>query len=368
MKKIKFLAMLAFVAAGLLTTTSCSDDDNNDPQGGDVVNVYDYVLVVKSNVAATVTFNGKTQTGTEVTFATSENVNSYSGSLSVTANGYLPYTADVDFSENNTVKIVNVTMVKESTNTVAQASAKGNTVANDAANQAAMGTVAQIEVPSDVNISGNTTDPFSVTVVTPEADVVGADELEKGEEVSAAVMELLCKPNGAQFDKDLTLSIALADGNGCEFSSDQAEQVYWQNGRLYAKAKHFSTIEAEMVAEVVDVKESTVVREISQQAKAGENTFTYDHQTGFTSNVVANGAKYLFLKNKFGAPGSIKREATYSIDKNGYVVIRLVQKVYDYTFKSGTATFTARAYGDIDAAIVRTSTEPITPIHSGGSN
>ena len=59
MKKIKFLAMLAFVAAGLLTTTSCSDDDNNDPQGGAVVNVYDYVLVVKSNVAATVTFNGK---------------------------------------------------------------------------------------------------------------------------------------------------------------------------------------------------------------------------------------------------------------------------------------------------------------------
>lgn len=368
MKKVKFLAMLAFVATGLFTTTSCSsDDDNDNPQGGDVVNVYDYVLVVKSNVAATVAFNGQTQTGTEVTFATSENSNSYSGTLSVTATGYLPYNADVDFSENNTVKIVNVTMVKESTNTVAQAEAKGNTVTNDAANQTAMGTSAQIEVPEDVNISGNTVDPFSVTVLSPEADIVGADELEKGEEVSADVMELLCKPNGAQFDKDLTLSIALADGSGCEFTSDEADQVYWQNGRLYAKAKHFSNVSASMVAQVVSVTESSVTRDISQQAKAGANKFTYAHQTGFTSTVTANGAKYLFLKNKLGAAGSVNREATFSIDKNGYVVIRLVQKVYDFTFKSGTATFTARAYGDIDAAIVETSTEPIN-IHSGGSN
>lgn len=367
MKKIKFLAMMAFVAAGLFTTTSCSDDDNNNPEGGVIVNTYDYVLVVKSNVSSTFTFNGKSQTGTEATFATSENANSYSGELTVTATGYLPYTAEVDFSENNTVKIVNVKMVKKSTTEVEQADAKGTTISNDAANQATMGTVAQMEVPTDVNISGNTTDPFSVTVLEPEADVVGADDLDKGQAVSASVMNLLCEPDGAQFDKDLTMSIALADGSGCAFTSAQASSVYWQNGRLYAKVKHFSTVEAAMDAEVVNIVESTVSREFSQRATAGENTFTYAHQTGFTSNVVTNGAKYVFLENMFGAPGVVNREASFSINKSGYVVIRLVQKVYDYTFKSGTTTFAARVYGDIDAAIVRTSTEPIV-IHSGGSN
>lgn len=366
MKNVKFLAMLAFVAAGLFTTTSCSDSDNDDPTGGAVVNVYDYVLVVKSNVASTITFNGKSQTGTEATFATSENANSYSGTLTVKADGYVDYTAEVNFSDDNTVKIVNVRMVKPSTTKVAQATAKGTAVSNDATNQAVMGAQAQIEVPQDVNITGNTTDPFSVTVVEPEADVVGADDLAKGEKVDAAVMELLCEPSGAQFDKDVTLSMALADGTGCQFQSADAD-VYYQNGRLYAKVSHFSSIDVDMVAEVTDIKESTVVREISQRATAGENKFSYAHQTGFTSGVIANGAKYIFLKNKFGAPGSINRDASFSIDKNGYVVIRLVQKVFDYTFKSGTTTFQGRAYGDIDAAIVRTSTEPIN-IHSGGSN
>ena len=368
MKNVKFLAMLAFVAAGLFTTTSCSDSDNDNPTGGAVVNVYDYVLVVKTNVSSTITFNGQSQTGTEATFATSENANSYSGTLSVKANGYIDYTAEVDFSENNTVKIVNVKMVKPSTNKVSQSTAKGQTIANDTENQATMGKVAQIEVPSDVNITGNTVDPFSVTVVEPEADIIGADELSKGETVEASVMELLCEPSGAKFDKELTLSMAMADGDGCVFKSNDAN-VYYQNGRLYAKVSHFSSVDVQMDAEVTDIKESTVTREVAMRATAGENKFSYDHQTGFSSNVISNGAKYIFMMNKFGNPGAIKRDAVYRIDKNGYVLVRLIQKVYDYTFKSGTATFQGRAYGDIDAAIVQTSTEPIVvPTHSGGSN
>lgn len=362
MKKFSFFLAAAVVTTLGLSVSSCSSSDDN-PSVTPVVAETSNVLTVTTNVNATITFDGQTQANTRTaTFKTTKS----SASLTVSASNYLEQKADVKFAADNKTQAISITLVKESTNKVSQAEAKGNTVTNDAANKSAVAE-ASITVPSDVNITGSD-DDFSATAYIPAPKVVAepikANVVEKG-----AVLGVACEPDGAVFDKPVTVSFKVADAEGCEFETSEGGKVVNNNGVLSTEVMHFSDVEFNMIVTVVSATEGSDVTNANINITNGSNTYEYNQPAGFTTPQTANGAKARFLASKFGANnGRVKNAVNFTSNAVGSAVLRILQKFIDYTFRSGTQTFTARVYKDAEFEVTSTSNETVTPSHSGGSN
>ena len=360
MKKISLtLAALAMLSVGVFT--ACSSDDK-DPEVTPVVVDTNNTLVVTSNVSSTFSFAGQTQTGTTATFTTPQ----ASGTLTVTASGYVKQESEINFSSDNNAARVEVKMVKASTNQVDQAAAKGSTVTNDNANSSASGASAGVEVPASVNITGNTTDPFSVTAYVPAAST--AENVSQNSEVDAPVVAVSCTPDGAQFSEPVTVKITIPDAAGCEFecpNSAAGTGVTVSGNTIAAQVSHFSVIPFNLKAKAVSVTEGKETSTGSVLLKNGSNEINFQQRAGFSSSVTGNGAKYNFLKNSFGNGGNVGKKATFTSNASGSATYTVTQNYKDYTFQSGTQTFTARVYGTATVEITNTTTD--TSAHSGGS-
>lgn len=363
MKKISSLvAVLALAAVGLFTT-SCSDNDNPVPTPKVVEDVtvdQTFVLQVTSNVTAKFTFDGKIQKGKDVTFET----NKLTGVLTIEADGYVTEYHEVTFSDENTFNKIATTMVKPSSVEVAQAIVKGTTVKNDPLNKLAIGVDAAVSVPVDVNITGNTTDPFSVVVYKPKTDII--PEVYTNQVVSNSISGLLCEPDGAIFDKPLTVTVTIPDAEGCEFEGEEGPAIV-DGDNVSVKVSHFSRVPLFMKARVLSVVPGTEVYTIPLRISKGINKFKYAMKTGFDSKVPV-GAKRYFLESTHGAFGSVNREAKFEVDNDGSATIQVIQHYTDITYQSGTQIFTARTYLGVSASVVSTSADTTPAIHSGGSN
>lgn len=362
MKKFSFFLAAAVVTTLGLSVSSCSSSDDN-PSVTPVVAETSNVLTVTTNVNATITFDGQTQANTRTaTFKTTKS----SASLTVSASNYLEQKADVKFAADNKTQAISITLVKESTNKVSQAEAKGNTVTNDAANKIAVAE-ASITVPSDVNITGSD-DDFSATAYVPAPEVV-AEPLQTNVKETGPVLGVACEPDGAVFDKPVTVSFKVVDAEGCEFETADGGKVENNNGVLSTEVMHFSDVVFRMIATVVSVTEGSDVTNANINITNGSNTYEYNQPAGFTTTVVANGAKARFLASMFGANnGRVKNAVNFTSDAVGSAVLRILQRYIDYTFRSGNQTFTARVYTNAEFEVTSTSNETVTPSHSGGSN
>ena len=363
MKKFIFFLAAAVVTTLGLSVSSCSSSDDDNPNVSPVVAETSNVLTVTTNVNATITFDGQTQANTRTaTFKTTKS----SASLTVSASNYLEQKADVKFAADNKTQAISITLVKESTNKVSQAEAKGNTVTNDAANKSAVAE-ASITVPSDVNITGSNAD-FSATAYIPAPEVV-AEKLKENVVEKGAVLGVACEPDGAVFDKPVTVSFKVADAEGCEFETADGGKVENNNGVLSTEVMHFSNVVFRMIVTVVSATEGSDVTNANINITNGSNTYEYYQPAGFTSSVVANGLKALFLRSMFGANNlRVRRVVNFTSNAAGSAVLSIVQKYIDYTFRSGTQTFTARVYRGAEFEVTSTSNETVTPSHSGGSN
>ena len=363
MKKFSFFLAAAVVTTLGLSVSSCSSSDDDNPSVTPVVAETSNVLTVTTNVNATITFDGQTQANTRTaTFKTTKS----SASLTVSASNYLEQKADVKFAADNKTQAISVTLVKESTVKVSQAEAKGNTVSNDAANKSAVAE-ASITVPSDVNITGSNA-AFSATAYVPVPEVV-AEKIKENVVEKGTVFGVACEPDGAVFDKPVTVSFKVADAEGCEFETSEGGKVVNNNGVLSTEVMHFSNVVFRMIATVVSATEGSDVTNANINITNGSNTYEYNQPAGFTTPQTAKGVKALFLASKFGANnGRVKNAVNFTSNAVGSAVLRIVQKYIDYTFRSGNQTFTARVYTDAEFDVTSTSNETVIPTHSGGSN
>jgi len=363
MKKISSLvAVFALTAVGLFTA-SCSDNDNPTPTPKVVEDVtvdQINVLEVTSNVTATFTFGNRTLTGKSVKFET----NQMGGTLAVKADGYIEETHEVTFSSDKTYFKIEAQLVKPSTIQVSQAEARGSVVTNDVDNTATMGVAAALAVPADVVITGNTVDPFSVVAYKPESDL--EPEISANQSITKSVAGLLCSPDGAKFDKPVTVTMTIPEAAGCEFEDAEGNLAEVEGDKVSIKVSHFSPVPLFLRARVISAIPGVELNRYNVRISKGINRLSADQRTGFTSSD-ASGVKESFLESTHGALGEITRSAQFEVDADGSAVIEERQEYTDITYRSGTQTFSARVYGAFDATVISTSADT-TPVHGGGSN
>lgn len=366
MKNVKFLAMLAFVAAGLFTTTSCSDNEEFSGMSITANAKMFYELRANSDVPATFTYGGETKTGKEVVFETQVK----QGTMTVTADGYLPQEAEINFSEVTTVNNVDIKMVKESTINVAQSQAKGNVISNDSENQGVIGLQSLLSVSDDVSITGNTSDPFSLVVFEPTKKLVDVSNQKEGEVVTVPLVGVRCEPDGAQFDKPVSVSLNLEDAADFDLTCPTAFEgtsVKANAKGVTAQVGHFSNVFIAANATRIKVVDKSTTTSTRLKVKAGENVYKYNEYTGYKATYKANSVEDRFLKSQYGSYASLSRQTKFNASAAGYATIETTQYMYDVTWRSGKVTIRATVYGSL-LATATVNGQKTTLFHSGGSN
>jgi hypothetical protein len=371
MKKFKFLsAMAALLVAGAMVSCTSSDDPVIKPIiSGLTTGEITYKVTVTSNVETKFTFNGETKTGKTAEFEV--NASNYKAALTAKAEPVDPAyslgekNAKVAFSTEKQTALVEFNFVKPSTEKKSQAEmTAGGTVANDAENQKASGINVTISAPEGTVITGNTTDPFSVTAYQLPASQETA-EIKKNQAVSADIYTFDCKPDGAVFDKELTLKANLGkEAAGMQVAVNGVPYIVDNDGFVEFKAKHFSTYTLTILGTVVtytpgkkQISSSTI------ELKTGENEFKYNMYQGMETS--ETGAPLSLLVSILGEPQVEVVEGTGSFNSTaaGTATLTIEQEYLDVTVQSNTETCSARVWGEA----VATVTPADGRSHSGGA-
>jgi hypothetical protein len=372
MKKTKFLISLTAMLAVSVMFTSCWRASEDRPTKTETTTIdvqSTYELVVSSNVAAKFEVTG--QAAVTNTTATFSGLTAKTVTVKATATDAaytIPSNSQemtVTFSEDKSSAAVEFTFAKESANQVAQEDAKGSTVTNDAENKDAFGEVT-ITVPAAVNITGNTTDPFSVVAYQPA-------EEPKVEDNTAEVpaLTLKCEPDGAQFDPALDVKAYVGvEAAGMQVVINDTEYTVDDEGYVTFKAGHFSLWNLFMCARIDRITEGTedLYDNPSFVFSQGGNQITYTENFGYEiRNGSAVGIVKKLMKCLFGAEKTkFSKITTISTRTAGTGRLRIYQEYYDLKIICGNRDFTARIYGKVKCEITAPST--VAPQgHSGGS-
>lgn len=381
-------AVLAFGFGMAMTFTACHSGDSSEepqtPTAEDVSNtvVTSRVLYVQTNVAATVKFNNANPSSKSGNLYTFSNVNQ-AGSLVVSATGYKPQTVNVAFGEDN-AKFVDVQLVKAPTNGQAKAVGTPVSVTNEAQNQqdnAVDGTdvVATIDVPADVTVDAeHANDKFSIVVFTP-ASGDAQDVEKKGDQIAEAVLAVDCEPDGAKFDKPVTVTVNLPGSSKLDLrlkhkASGEVKTVgnglQREGDKVIATIEHFSQWDYELIANAdeVVVEEKLIYTE-DKVVGAGQQRVTFTQTIGYDANNAPASLIGKFLKNTYNnVARQIKSSFTYNAPYKGKAHVEVYQKVKHITFKSGEEIFKVVSYGTISKKVTIAETEEPVPTHSGGSS
>jgi hypothetical protein len=353
MKNFKFLIpVAAFCAVSVLT--SCSDESSSVAKK--TVDVAaNYELTLTSNVDAQFVVEGQAmQTGTTATFT---DITDKSVKVTVTATDAsyaIPtnsQTMTVNFSDKNASNVVDFTFAKVSANQVAQNDAKGNIVTNDAENASAFSTVS-IMVPENVAITGNTTDPFSVTAYEPTEEV---SEVVNGSETTAdvALMAMQCTPHNGQFSPALTMKVYLdKEYAGMEVFVEDKMYVVDEDGYVSFETPHFSTwiikgkVKYTQQETGVEVEGPT-----TYTFQKGPNKIDVDFKTGW--EVISGSKMTSTIKKKISKIktfGKYYRErtatVTYTASQSGTGTVTLKQAWTDYKVLYGSKNFVIRVWNN----------------------
>lgn len=367
MKKILFYLC---VAAMLGAMSSCCNTLPEVPGVSPVIVDKTRTLIVTTNVPANITYNGKTFSN--VTTATFEKTEG-KGNLKVTPVSNQYYDQDempIDFYDKLTLA-VNVQLVKKPTNKVSQADAKnGKDVTNDTDNQNATGVTATVKVPANTVITGNTTDPFSVTVFVPAETVI--ESTNKGDDMKANVLIVRLEPNGASFSEPVIVNLHIPNSSGFELvcvSEDGKTTLPMTdlgNDDWEVSLPSAGDWSVYLKAQVVNVVQGSEFRDGETHIVAGNNNIPYKVKSGTIETSKTNCPLVTsFLEKKFGYYYEATKRATFTSNAPGYAYWQSKQPYTDYTFVSGNKTFTCRVYGEPTFEIIRTYAEKGG--HSGGN-
>ena len=363
MKKFSsFFASVAIAVLGVLCVSCFHENPKAPTATNGVIPEGSYTLKLASDIEATFTLGGQSQTGKVVTFKTS----SKTVTVTVSAPGYIDQTVNVTFSDDQKVTSVLAKLVKPSTTKVAQAAAKGTTVSNDATNQSEVVPVS-ITVPAAVTITGNTTDPFSVTAVPAAPEVFDPEVVASnvGSVINQTALTLVCEPDGAVFDTPVTLSATIPGSAGLAFNVLGATNVNVSAANVVSfDVTHFSEWWIDLQVTPTSVTEgSEQIHSSSLLVSSGQHSVSFQknigYQTSATNNLIVD-----FLDNTFGKYEKATSEVDFSVDGSGSATVIVRQAYKDFTFTCGTQTFTVRVWGECTPTITTTID---TSSHSGGA-
>ena len=383
MKKYFYFASL-FLFAAMSVFVSCDDDDNpfvqkpntevqndveddkkegEDPNPNDstrttyvvdnVVFTATNTLAVRSNVEATFTFAGQTQTGTEATFETTAKT----GNLKVTAVGKRDVNMSVSFA-NTDYQELEVNLISPGNvypAAAVEAAAAGSAeseVSNGAANAAdSDGVTASFNMGGNTNTDVSTAGhDYSVSVFTPEYVETNTDGITTNTEANEPVLALDCQPDGAVFRAPITMTVDIPGSEGFDIRCVNAENrndvaISVANGsRRQFTLVHFSIWDIVLNA-TATVTKSTQAITAEGPADAGSLKYAFDYgfETQTSSSFVYKYLKKLFGVTKKMSSKSIKFDAV----QGGTAKLTATQKVKTYTFRSGNQTFAATVYGKV---------------------
>ena len=364
---MKRIVLFICAATMLGTMTSCHRSNDAAPDVTPVVIDKSRTLVVTTNTAADITYEGKTYSN--VTTAMFENTVAQ-GKLKITPSSsdyYDQEEMDVDFYDQLLLSI-NVQLVKKPSIVVSQDDAKsGTNIINDTDNQTATKAVATISVDPETEISGNTDDGFSITTFVPAETVL--ESTEKEQEVEANVLVIRCTPDNAAFSKPVAVTLGIENSAGFDIdcvSEDGSETLPMTdigNDQWAVSIPHFSDWFNYLKAIVTETSEGNEVTTGTTAIVAGSNRISYPVKAGaFETSSMRCVLVTTFINKKFGAYFETQRSATFSSSGDGTATWRLTQPYKDVTLKSNIRIFKARVYGEPVFEIISTQTG-----HSGGS-
>ena len=363
---IKTLALGAVVIASF---TACHTREGEaTTQVDNVVRTSTRVLVINTNVSASISFGGQTFNGTKATF----NTNANTGKVNITATGKKAVALDIDFNGGEYLAY-DITLVSEAP-AVAAATAEAPgaaPVSNGDANAAD-----NDGVTADFSVAGNsntgTTGDYSITVFTPTEVETDIEEVKKNEQIEEPVLALDCRPDGAVFENPITVNVNIPESEGfnlgCYDENDNETTSSHTGDKLQIQLTHFSIWDIVLKAELTDMKET--VKENVYSGDASKGSISYNFKFGFDNNAKSP-LIIKYLKKLFGvAVKDVNKTVTFK-KVEGKAKLTVKQKVTTYNFTSGSHTFNVNVYGKVTESLsIETSEEdaPVVPTHGGGSN
>lgn len=389
MKKSKFLVFAtALIAVGTLFFVSCSkDDDSSDYTGEEEETEVDepLELVLNSNVPAKFEVEGQAAvTGTEATYTDFKN-----SSMKVTVTAVDPAYNFTSNKQQMTAKLTggNTDMDIDfffakgvSDIQVAQDAAKGHSVTNDAWNAKEFGQVS-VDIPSNVSISGNTADAFSVVAGIPYEEPVETDDAQTGDtEVDITTLVMKFTPDNAQFSPSLPVKVYIDEEEAGEtYSVEGKDYVVDDKGYITFEAPHFSTWtkKGNLYYNKKTAKTNTAFVDTVYHTftdKEIDNQFAYRRYVGWDQLVKVGGNKTYIINKRLKKlvnrawkkkPSKYKRFIhSYTPKFRGPGRVRIKQSYTDYTVvkkKGSSRKYYIRVWGKVSFFYAKTSG------HSGGS-
>ena len=381
MGKIKFLGLLAALFAVSISLTSCNRSD--DPVGKDKVTD---IKTPKSSVLATSNVSAKYSIDAAATsdFAADGKKAIFrdieSSSVKITAeytgadaDKYVnaKQTATVNFSSKPYGVPIDFVFVEKSV-PVAQAVAIGGA---PVVNKDQAVTVASITVPEGTKVSGST-EGFAITAYKTPANTLA--DIAKGDKVKAGGYVLSCQPDGAKFDKPVTLKVFVGKGLAglpltLESGNESVEGKVDADGTVSFKVSHFSDWILKLPLKTLSepTSFSDLIPPIQTiNAVSGENKFSYTKKIGIDVDLVQGNAKAFqficdVLQSIYGDfNSSLTEEASFTVDGAGIANVSVFQNKSKVKMSDldDMFIFDVTYYDHVDYQIMINGTA-----HSGGS-
>lgn len=381
MRKIKFLGVLAALFAVSISLTSCNRSD--DPVGKDKVTD---IKTPKSSVLATSNVSAKYSIDAAATsdFAADGKKAIFrdieSSSVKITAeytgadaDKYVnaKQTATVNFSSKPYGVPIVFVFVEKSV-PVAQAVAIGGA---PVVNKDQAVTVASITVPEGTTVTGST-EGFAITAYKTPANTLA--DIAKGDKVKAGGYVLSCQPDGAKFDKPVTLKVLVGKGLAglpltLESGNESVEGKVDADGTVSFKVSHFSDWILKLPLKTLSepTSFSDLIPPIQTiNAVSGENKFSYTKKIGFDVDLVQGNAKAFqficdVLQSIYGDfNSSLTEEASFTVDGAGIANVSVFQNKSKVKMSDldDMFIFDVTYYDHVDYQIMINGTA-----HSGGS-
>lgn len=371
----KNVLKLASFAVGLCVATaltSCHSGEAYEAEETTVVNNVTQLeartLSVHTNVAATVTVGTETKTGQDVEFANP----AAAGTINITATGRQAKTINYNFKDGAVLYFDVELESAGKTFSQADVETNGATVTNGTDNA---GDNDGVEASFALNGSNNTgtTGDYSITVFTPADGGTAGEDVAKGQSYAETPMAIDCKPDGAQFDTPIkvTLNIPGSDGYDVKVKSGAEEANIAKDGdKITADIPHFSVWDVILNIACADLTTETKnYDDVKVDANTGSANVKVDYGYETDAETAKSAIAKKLLKKMFG---TAKREITKKVSWNaveGTATVKASQTVKTYKFTSGSKTITVTVYGKVTTSVsIETSKPEEVKTHGGGSN
>lgn len=389
MRKVFLLSLSAAMLVVGLMFTSCRRSDDPVIYKATISNIRTsysngvYFITLKSNVEATFTVGSQTKTGREVVFEVTDplvDVKAVVDGVEYIASDLATQVASNAFKTHSTVKL---NFFKPSDNAVPQNEIKGKTLTNSTENQQAVGKALgigsfapSITFPNNLIISGNTTDPFSVTATVP-APILVEKFPEVGEKLDLPLLAFDFSPEGAIFNQDVPMSFNLGtDAAGMTLklkdpnTGEEMEEKVGKDGSFSYGFDHTPAYDVFMEVEAKNKEVGTAsLFNKSIGIAAGNNSYNFTLNGGFQTEE-QNLPEYIMdaLTSIFGDPYyTTKVTGSFDSDIPSDAKVDVKQSYIDYVLEVGGKQVHVKVWGPFVMEITPDNGRPYKyDSHAGG--